>query len=217
MAIDHLTRAVELDPYDPNTLYNLSGDATNQTRKNYTSLAGQSIFNTQEGGEATEQHNLTLVSARVGKKKWGSFELGGLQSNPDQGYDLRSIVGGGATYFFIEGSGRFLLLTLGPVYNREDVTDSSEVDDSAEALVGLAFRRFKRGSHSPSVLFSLETFTNLTDTPRFRTALNFQVSWKIVGNFSFSVQVTNNYDSDPPGTDADKNNLVLTCSVGCTF
>ena len=197
--------------------YNLSGDAFTRTPKTYTSLSGQSIFNTQEGGEATDQHSLTLVSARIGKKKWGSFGLGGLQSNADQGYDLRSVVGGGATYFFIEGSGKFLLLILGPVYNREEVTDSSEVDDSAEALVGLAFRRFKRGSHSPSVLFSLETYTNLSETPRFRTALNFQVSWKVIGNFSFSVQVNNNYDSDPPGTDPNKNNLVMTSSVGYTF
>ena len=197
--------------------YNLSGDAFNRTRKTYTELSGQSIFNTQEGGETTNQHSLKLVSTRVAKKKWSSFGLGGLQSNPDQGYDLRSIVGCGASYFFIEGSGKFLILTMGPVYNREEVTGSSEVDNSAEALVGLAFRRFKRGSHSPSVILSLETFTNLTDTPRFRTASNFQVSWEIIGNFTFSVQVTNNYDSDPPGTGADKNNIAVTSSVGYTF
>ena len=197
--------------------YNLSGDAFHRTRKTYTELSGQSIFNTQEGGETTNQHSLKLVSARVAKKKWSTFGLGGLQSNPDQGYDLRSVVGGGAAYFLVESAGKFLILTMGPVYNREEVTDSSEVDNSAEALVGLAFRRFKRGSHSPSVILSLETFTNLTDTPRFRAVFNFQVSWKIVGNFSFTVQVKNSYDSDPPGTDSDKNNVTATSSVGYTF
>lgn len=197
--------------------YNLSGDAVSRTRKTYNSLSGQSIFDTQEGGETTNQHYVRVVSALVPRKKWGWFGLGGLASNPAQGFDLRSIVGGGASYFLIERSDRLLLLTLGPVYNREEVTDSPEVDDSAEALVGFAFRRFRRGSHSPSVILGLETFTNLTDTPRFRLVFNFQVSWQVIGNLTFGVQVTNSYDSDPPGADSRNNDSSLTSSVGYSF
>jgi len=197
--------------------YNLSGDATYRSRLNYATLSGQSIFNTQKEGETTNQHNLTLILAQVGKKSWGTFEIGQLESNPDQGYDLRSILGGGATNFVIESARTMLSLNLGAVYNREDVTDGSEVDDSAEALVGFGFRRFKRGSHSPSVQLSLTTFTNLTGNRRFRAALNFNLGWKIVGDFKFNLQVINNYDSDPPGTDSNNNNLSIVTSVGYTF
>ena len=160
---------------------------------------------------------MKLLLAQAGKNKWGTFELGQLQSNPNQGFDLRSIVGGGAAKFFVESSRKLLSLSLGAVYNREKVTDSSEVDESAEALVGVAFRRFKRGSHSPSVQLSLITFTNVTDTPRFRAVFNFNVGWKIVGDFKFSFQVNNSYDSDPPGTDSKNNDLSLVTSVGYTF
>jgi hypothetical protein len=151
------------------------------------------------------------------KKNWNSFELGGLQSNPDQGYDLRSLVGGGALYSFIETGKKLLVLNLGAVYNREQVTGSSEVDNSAEALVGASFRRFKLGSHSPSILLSLTTFTNVTDTPRFRAVLDFQVAWKIIGDFKFNVQIRNSYDYNPPGEDARQNDLSFVTSVGYTF
>ena len=158
-----------------------------------------------------------MVLTQPGKKRWGSFEVGQVSSNPDQGYDLRTVVGGGAANFLIESSRKLLTLDLGAVYNRENVTDGSGVEDSAEALVGLSFRRFKRGSHSPSVTLSLITFTNVTDTPRFRAVFDFNVGWKIVGDFKFSFQVRNSYDSNPPGTDSNNNDLSLVTSVGYTF
>jgi hypothetical protein len=197
--------------------YNLSGDATYRTRKNYATLSGQSIFNTQTAGATTNQHYVKLILGQVGKKKWGTFELGQLQSNPDQGYDLRSLLGGGATRFLIESAAKMFSLNLGAVYNREAVTGSSDVDGSAEAFIGAAFRRFKRGSHSPSVQLSLGTFTNVTDTPRFRAVLRFNVGWKIVGDLKFSFQVNDSYDTDPPGVDSRNNDLSLVTSIGYTF
>ena len=197
--------------------YNLGGDANYRTRRNYATISGQWIFNTQEGGETTNQYNLTLTVVQIGKRQWSAFELGTLASNPDQGYDLRSLVGGGATNFLIENSKKMLNVSLGAVYNREYVTADPDVDNSAEALVGVGFRRFKRGSHSPSVQVSLTTFTNLTDTPRFRAQFNFNVGWKVVGDFKLNFQVIDNYDTDPPGTDSKNNDLSVITSVGYTF
>ena len=97
------------------------------------------------------------------------------------------------------------------------MTDASDVDNSAEALVGIAFRRFKRGSHSPSVQLSLTTFTDLTGPSRFRAQFNFNVGWKVVGDFKFNFQVIDNYDSTPPGTDSENNNLSVVTSIGYTF
>jgi ABC-type molybdate transport system substrate-binding protein len=197
--------------------YNLSADADRRSRRHYSAVSAQSIFNIQQGDEATSQHYLKFLLTQITKKKWGPFEMGQLQSNPDQGYDLRLLVGGGTSSFFIERSTELLALNLGVVYNREEVTGGSDVDESAEALAGVAFRRFKRGSHSPSVQLSLMTFTTLNETHRFRTVFNFNVGWKIIGDFKFSCQINNSYDSQPPGTDADNNDISVVTSVGYTF
>ena len=197
--------------------YNLSADVERHTRRHYATLSAQSIFNTQEGVEATSQHYLKFLVTQFTKGNWGPFELGQLQSNPDQGYDLRFLAGGGATRFFIETSRELLALNLGAVYNREGVTGESTVDESGEALAGMAFRRFKRGSHSPNLQLSLMTFTSLNDSHRFRTVFNFNVNWKIVGDFKFSCQIQNSYDSQPPGTEGDKNDVSVVTSIGYTF
>jgi len=197
--------------------YNLSGYANYRTRRNYASLSVNSIFNSQKGGESTNQHSAKLIVAQVARNKWGTFEQGQLQSNPNQGYDLRFLAGGGAADFLIEDSRKFLVLILGAVYDREDVTGSSEVDESIEALAGVGFRRFKLGSHSPSVQLSLETFTNMTNSPRFRSVLNFNVSWQIIGDFKFNFQVNSSYDSNPPGVDSENNDLTVVTSIGYSF
>ena len=197
--------------------YNFSGDAERRTRRHYSSLSAQSIFNTQSGAEASSQSYLRFLMKQITRRKWGPFEMGQLQSNESQGYDLRLLLGAGATRFFIEGA----MLTARSAWrmraSRAAVTGESTVDDSVEALAGAAFRRFKRGSHSPSIQLSLTTFTSLDDSRRFRTVLNFNVDWKIVGDFKFSCQISNSYDSQPPGTDADNTDVTVVTSVGYTF
>lgn len=197
--------------------YNVSGNVTRRLRRGYTTLSGQSIFNTQEGSDATTQYQLQAMAAQFGKNRWGLFELGELQSNPALGYDLRLVLGGGVSNFLVEDSWRLLTVNAGIVYNRENVTGDSDVDSSAEALVSLGYQHFKRSSHSPVIQFGFATFTNINGDSRFRGALNFNISWKIVGGVTFSVQLTDSYDSRPPGTDSQNNDLTIVTSFGYSF
>jgi hypothetical protein len=114
--------------------YNFNADASYRTRRNHAELTVQSIFSAQEDGEVTNQHYLQFIMAQPLKNQWGAFELGQVQANPDQGYDQRYIVGGGAFNFLIERSSQYLAWNLGAVYNREYVTGSSDIDDSAKRL-----------------------------------------------------------------------------------
>jgi hypothetical protein len=117
----------------------------------------------------------------------------------------------------IESSRERLNLDAGVVYNGEIVTGSSEKNHSAEALLGMSYKHFKRSSHSPSVQLSLLTFTTISGGSRFRAVFNSSVSWKVIGDFTVSVQLNESYDTDPPGTDSNKNDLSLVTSVGYTF
>ena len=197
--------------------YNLSADAKYRTRKNFAKLSAQSIFNTQEEGDTTNQHYLQFTMAQVAKKKWGAFELAQVQANPDQGYNQRYVVGGGAAKFFIEKSSRYFIINLGAVYNREYVTDSSDVDNSLEAMAGFMFQRFKRNSRSPDLQLGLQAFPSMTESSRIRALANFKISWEIVNNFQFSFQVTDHYDSQPPGNEGENNDMSVITSIGYTF
>jgi len=198
--------------------YNLGFDTNYRSLKNYATLSASSIFNTQENGESTQQSYLQLIMAQVSKGNWGPFELGAIQSNPDQGYDIRTLLGGGASRFFVESTAHLFALYLGAVYNREEVTGGDEVDNTAELLTAIAFRRYKSASNSPGIETSLNVFTDITsDDRRYRADFKFNIAWKIISKYKFNFSVNNSYDSSPPGVDANKNNFVVVTSIGYTF
>lgn len=197
--------------------YNLGYDANYRSRKNYGKFSASSIFNSQNDAESTQQSYIQLLLAQVRKKKWGPFELAAIQSNPDQGYDLRTLLGGGASRFLIENSTYLLALNLGAVYNRELVTNSNEVDNSAELLTGISFRHYKGNTYSPGIETSLNIFTDANVARRHRAVIKFNVAWKIFHDFTFNFRIDDSYDSNPPGEDGSNNNIIVVTSVGHTF
>lgn len=197
--------------------YNFDANAHYRTTGHYSTLSAQSIFNTQEEGEKSSQHYLQFLMAQVARGQWGTFELGQIQSNPNQGYDQRFVIGGGASNFFIESSKHFMAANFGVVYNREYVTDSPDINNSAEAIIGVSYRRFRRSTYSPNFEFGLQTFPSLTESSRLRALLNIKLSWKIIKDFQFSFQVIDHYDSEPPEEDANNNDMSVITSIGYIF
>lgn len=198
--------------------YNIGLDTNYRDRKNYLTLSASSNFNDQEDGESSEQSQVSLLASRVSAGKFGPFGIAALSSNPNQGYDTRTVVGGGVTRLFIESSMNLLSVNLGIVSNREDVVDSTEVDKTAELLTAISYRHYKASSHSPSVDTSLKIFTEISgDTRRNRADFSFNLGWKLIQDFTLNFQLTNTYDSEPPGEGASKNNFVVVTSVGYRF
>ena len=109
-------------------------------------------------------------------------------------------------------------MNLGAVYNREEVTGSDEIEHTAELLSALSFRRYKVAADSPGIETSLYVFTDITSADRrYRVDFKFNIAWKIIGDYTFNFSVNNSYDSNPPGTDANKNNVTVVTSIGYTF
>lgn len=197
--------------------YSLSADSRYWTPKTLGQVQLNSIFNTQEGAESASQQSLTFFLDRMIKKRSGFFGAGQLQSNPAQGFDLRTVIGGGYDRFLMKRSNGYFIVNAGLVYDRELITDSSRVDNSVEALVGLQFANYSDDHPKHTITLSFYTFSNLTDSQRFRAQLNFNVSWTVFHNFSVSINLIDNYDSRPPTLDALKNDLSLNMSIGYTY
>ena len=137
--------------------------------------------------------------------------------NPAQGFDLRTLLGGGISKFFIENTARLFALNFGAVYNREEVTDSAEVNNVAELLTSLSYRRYKHDAYSPAIDITLTAFADIASEERYRAAFRFNMAWKIINNYTFNFRIDDNYDSNPPGEGANKNNVIVVTSVGYTF
>jgi hypothetical protein len=200
--------------------YSLSAEAHYKTRKIGGDLRVNSLFNTQEDAESASQQNLSFVLFRplgAFEGRANLFGIGQLQSNPNQGFDLRSVAGGGVGVFLREASGGFILLSGGVVADREQVTGSPEVNTNAEALVGLRLANYRSDFPRRRISLGVNTFTNLTNSPRFRAQIDLKISWEIIRHLIVSLNFLDNYDSRPPTEDAAKNDLSVTTSLGYTF
>ncbi len=197
--------------------YNLSADSRYWTRKILGQVQLNSNFNTQEDADSASQQSLNFFLGRTIKKRSGWFGVGQLQSNPAQGFDLRTVIGGGYNRFLMKRSDGFFIVSAGLAYDRELVTESSRVDNSAEALVGLQLANYSDDHPKRTITLSFYTFSNITESPRFRAQLNFSLSWTVFHNFDVSINLIDNYDSRPPTPDALKNDASLNMSIGYTY
>jgi len=197
--------------------YSFNGDAHFRTRKRFDNLQWSSIFNTQAEGDTANQQSVSFRHTRFLKHKLSAFALGQLQSNPDQGFDLRSNLGGGAGWSIVRNVGEELIGTGGLVYVREEVEGSTRVDNSAAVMLGINFASFSYDQPKRTVTLGLNTFTNVTDRPRFRVQLNFKLSWEVVNNFDVSLNVLESYDTRPPTVGAANNDMSVVTSLGYSF
>lgn len=192
--------------------------ATHYQNQRYLGL-GQlnSIFNTQEGSDSTKQQYFGFRLTRTLKKVSGVYGTFQLQSNPDQGYNLRSVLGGGYDRFLVHSDSGYLIVNAGLVYDREQIVGSSRVDNSAEITVGLQFANYTLDNPSRTISIGFNTYTNVTDTPRFRAQLDFSLTWEIINSFNIGISLIDTYDSRPPTAEAETNDASLAISVGYSY
>lgn len=197
--------------------YSLSAAAHYQNRKYLGSGQLNSIFNTQEGVDSTRQQNVGFRVTRKLKKINGVYGVLQLQSNPDQGFDLRSVVGGGYDWFLVHRRSEHLIVNAGLVYDREQIVGSTQVDNSAEATLGLQFANFSLDNPSRTITIAFDTFTNITGASRFRAQLSFNLTWQIINNFNLGISLLDSYDSRPPTVESENNDMSLSLSVGYSY
>jgi hypothetical protein len=197
--------------------YSLSAATHYQNRKFLGSGQLNSIFNTQEGVDSTRQQNVGFRVTRKLKKTNGVYGVLQLQSNPDQGFNLRSVVGGGYDWFLVHRRNEHFIVNAGLVYDREQIVGSSQVDNSAEVTLGLQFANFSLDNPSRTITIAFDTFTNITGASRFRAQLSLNLTWQIINNFNLGISLLDSYDSRPPTSEANTNDLSLSLSVGYSY
>jgi hypothetical protein len=197
--------------------YSLIAAAHYQNRKYLGSGLFNSIFNTQEGVDSTSQQSAGLRVTRKLKKANGVYGTVQLQSNPAQGFDLRSVVGGGYDWFLEHRPDKHLIVNAGLVYDREEIVGSSQIDNSAEIAVGLQAANYSLSHPARTISLTFDTFTSVTGESRFRAQLNFNLTWQIINNFNLGISLLDSYDSRPPTVDSEKNDMSLSLSVGYSY
>lgn len=129
-----------------------------------------------------------------------SFATGffGYQRNLELGLARRYQEGIGIGNKFITSRIVYAWARGGIVFNQEKSLEGVSTGTLSEGFVQVQFSFFKFTKPEISLNISQALYAGITDRGRIRTDGKLDVSWEIVSNLKFNVQLYDNYDSKPP-------------------
>jgi len=195
----------------------LGADVAFRNSKNSVQLDTSSQFDSQTNAENTNRFTFDSQYGRMLTRQWIAAGIYSLLNSNQQKLTLRSTYGGGGGRRLIQTDATSLILIGGAAYSHESYVPqpgTEPVRNNAEALLGITFStfRFKTLNLNSRMLL----FPSLTDPGRVRLSSQSNLRIELVRNFYWNFQLYENYDTRPP-TDAPKNDLGVTTSLGWTF
>ena len=195
----------------------LGADVAFSTEKNSVRLATSSQFDSRDHSNNTNRFTFDSAYTRSLSPKWVAAGLLSLLKSNQQDLKLRSTYGGAIGRRLIQTDKTSVLAFGGVAFSHENYIPqpgTEPVRNNTEALIGITFNtfRFKTLSLTSQALL----FFSLNDPGRFRFSSQSNLRIELVRNFTWNLQVYENYDTRPPVI-APQNDLGVTTSVGWTF
>ena len=179
-------------------------------------LSGSSYFTHQENADNTARHTIQFASSRPIRTKSLWMLLGGLESNQELGYDLRSTVSAGFGHYLVRSNRAIFALGGGLSVNEELPVDGDAVTN-LDAVLSLRQSYFTYDYPKTNMSVAVEVFPGISQWGRVRVEFNSSIKREVVRDFTVGLNVYDSYDSKPPTAEAKKNDVGLSLTIGWTF
>lgn len=179
-------------------------------------LSGSSHFTHQQEADNTARHTLQFSSSRALRKKSLWMLLGGFESNPELGYDLRSTVTAGLGHYFVRSNRAILVFGAGLSVN-EELPVAGDGVTNLEATMSVRHSFFTYDYPKTNLSVAADVFPSLSQWGRVRVEFNGSIKREVIRDFTVGLTVYDSYDSKPPTADAKKNDVGLSLTIGWTF
>ncbi len=173
-------------------------------------------FSRQDGTDNITRLNTSFLYLREFAGYWFYSGTVGAEQNSQLSLDIRGSAGGVAGRFFVRSNKVILLSGLGLSYARERFT-GEDGDNAFQGLFLTDFEFFSWGGLDTDLSSQLIVIPVINQGGRWRISFVTSFSREIVSDFYFKVSINEQYDSQPPTEDTNKNDLSLTTSFGWSF
>ncbi len=193
----------------------LNGSASYRSRKYQLGASFGSQVTTREDAEREYRADLNLNANRYLSNRWYTIGWGAFQQNDELSLDLRLVGGAGLGREFVHTNRRLWALYGGATYTHE-LYAGEPADQSPEGAVGGRLDFFSSDSDDFSLTNHVVSYVNLGGRRRVRIEL--QSSWRheFLGDFYWSLNGFESFDSDPP-TDEKRNDSNVSLAIGWKF
>ena len=199
---------------DSSLQYSLDAGATYRQRKYNASIGLTSIQTRREGVDDILRDDLTFKYTRYHKRRY--FGTGTLEfsRNTELGIDFRTELG----YAF----GRYAIVTnrqrlsggVGFSITQEDHTGAESSETDAWGFLGVRYHFFLYHYPETDIVADLSVQPSITDWPRNRVNFSVSLRREFLDDFSVSLSVYDNYDSEPPEGANAKHDLAVVLAFG---
>ncbi|HEX6997470.1 MAG TPA: DUF481 domain-containing protein [Gammaproteobacteria bacterium] len=194
--------------------WTLHGELEHRTQRYLTALSVDSLVRRRDDAERQQRNDLVLSSRRFLRDRWFALGMLELEENRELGLSSRALIGGAIGRTLRQTNRTIFALYAGLDYDRERYRDVPGTADDTEVLGALEWDWFEV-SGDMELEATLMVFSSLEES-RNRAKLDVTLRRGIVRGYYWSVNLYEDYDSDPPA-DFDDTDYGLGIGIGRQF
>jgi hypothetical protein len=181
-----------------------------------TKLSFNSTFSRQDDTEDISRLTADASHLRLLKKRWFWFLALVGEQNSQLSLDYRGTFAAGLGRFMVQTNKLDLALLVAPGYSLEEFT-GAPANNAIPLIISADLEYFTWGALDTNVSSRLSVLPILSDWGRWRINFNLTAKREVLKNVYINVGVTEAFDSDPTGANANKNDFGFTTSLGWSF
>ena len=194
----------------------ISGEANQRTRKRRTGVSFSSLFSRQEGLDSTSRHVVKFASQHFRGGKWFTTGLTSWTTNDELDLDFRATWGGLVGRAVVQSNRTLFTAGAGLVVTRERFSGEAG-RNNLEALGSWDIEMFRFEDPEMDISTVVSIFPSLSSPGRVRMSLESSFRYEVFEDFFVSFSLFNDFDSDPPADDVERNDFGISTSVGWSF
>jgi len=174
------------------------------TKKIELASSGSVIITQTDSSFEADNANASLIGSYLFDPVWDVNVFFNYQRNLEQGLARRYQEGSGVGLNFVSAAHVRAKGILGVVLSQEKNTEDVYTPTQVEIPLIFIFDFFKFSKPDLTVNMRQSFFVGITQWGRFRQEGQLDITYKIITDFSINVQLYDNYDNQPPGTNSAK-------------
>jgi hypothetical protein len=201
---------------DSKTEWNVDAGTSYRTPKKKVSLSLDSTFR-RSASDDFDREDFTGAFQRFWSGRWSTVGFASWQRNSELALDRRFLGGAGAGLHLWRTVEHDLSVSAGLDVSSERFSDGRAPSDSLEALVGMDYALSALGGRERTLTAGFTVFPSLSLKGRVRFEAKLSARRELFRNFFFNLQFFDSFDNRAADSEATKNDLGVTTSLGWSF
>ena len=182
-----------------------------------TTINANSIFTEQPNRDATNKQDIALSYKYLMTNNFAYTGFTSAQKNSELGLNLRVSLGAGISKNWFRSNVQRFITTIGPIINREQGEDKSELETNFEGLLRAEYRVFRYRDPEIDITTYFDFYPSFSVKDRYRTDLDIKFKFEVFNDFYIGFTFYHTLDTKPSESASSSSDWGIVTSLGYSF